>query len=280
VDDRQATARDDSRATLQALELSDGLREGVNREIIAALELPAGSAGLDLGCGVGTQALLLAAAVGPRGRVTGLDIEPALLQRARAKAAAAGLAERLTFTPGDSDDRLPFADGAFDWVWSADFLGYRPELPAEVCRVIRPGGRLLVLFWSAELLLPGYPLLEARLRATRGGLAPFDHDSDPAVHPLRGLARLRAAGLEDISAQTFAATVCGPLQPATRRAMLAVFAMRWPAAAAELSAADAALYRRLTAPDSPHCILDLPDYYGFFIYSLFQGRRPATALKA
>ena len=65
------------------LALSDSLREPVIRAAIQALQLPAGSQGLDAGCGIGSHTLLLAEAVAPTGHVTGLDLSPAFLARAR-----------------------------------------------------------------------------------------------------------------------------------------------------------------------------------------------------
>jgi demethylmenaquinone methyltransferase/2-methoxy-6-polyprenyl-1,4-benzoquinol methylase len=50
--------------------------------------------------------------------------------------------------------------------------------------------------------------------------------------------------------------------------------MRWPDVEPELSKEDVELYRRLTDPDSPGFILNLPDYYGFYTYSVFRGWVP------
>lgn len=263
-------AEPDTSTYLRYLEETDLLREQTNRDLIAALDLPAGSSGLDVGCGIGTQAMMLAEVVGPRGRVTGVDIKPEFLDRARAAAAAKGMSDRITFEKGDYNGRLPFDDGAVDWVWSSDCVGYLP-LSKEVTRVIKPGGSLNIVFWSSEQLLPGYPLLEARLKATSGGLAPFGRGSNPEAHPLRALARLRAVGLTDTQALTFVTTVHAPLSPEIRRAMMGILEMRWPGVESELSKEDFELYRRLTDPASPDFILNLPDYYGFFTYSLFRG---------
>jgi demethylmenaquinone methyltransferase/2-methoxy-6-polyprenyl-1,4-benzoquinol methylase len=50
--------------------------------------------------------------------------------------------------------------------------------------------------------------------------------------------------------------------------------MRRPGARAESAAEDGAEYRRLCLPESEEFIVDHPDYYGFFTYTLFQGRLP------
>jgi demethylmenaquinone methyltransferase/2-methoxy-6-polyprenyl-1,4-benzoquinol methylase len=55
--------------------------------------------------------------------------------------------------------------------------------------------------------------------------------------------------------------------------------MRWPGAESELSPEDRAAYERLCLPDSPEFILDHPDYYAFFTYTMFSGRvtKPASS---
>ncbi|GIX46497.1 MAG: hypothetical protein KatS3mg131_0708 [Candidatus Tectimicrobiota bacterium] len=64
---------EDPQAYVAMLERSNRFREAEVRAAIAALALPPGSRGLDVGCGVGLYTLWLAEAVGPHGRVVGLD---------------------------------------------------------------------------------------------------------------------------------------------------------------------------------------------------------------
>jgi demethylmenaquinone methyltransferase/2-methoxy-6-polyprenyl-1,4-benzoquinol methylase len=270
VSDQNSDTQPDTGTYLRYLEETDPLREQTTLDLIAELGLPTSSSGLDVGCGVGTQALMLADAIGPRGRVTGLDIKPEFLKHARAAATAKGMSDRVTFEEGDYRGRLPFDDDAFDWVWSSDCLGYLP-LSKELTRVIRPGGSLNILFWSSEQLLPGYPLLEAKLKATSGGLAPFGIESKPETHPLRTLTRLREEGLTGTKVLTFVTSVYAPLSPEIHRAMTDILEMRWPDVEQELSKEDLELYQRLTDPASPDFILNLTDYYGFFTYSVFRG---------
>ena len=99
------------------------LREPVLRSAIRALQLPAGSRGLDAGCGIGFPALLLAKAVGPAGNITGLDLSPELLVHAEDIVKKAGLSERISFREGDVN-KLPFDDDTFDWAWSVDHPDY------------------------------------------------------------------------------------------------------------------------------------------------------------
>jgi demethylmenaquinone methyltransferase/2-methoxy-6-polyprenyl-1,4-benzoquinol methylase len=259
---------------LRYLKETDPLREQTNLEIIAALDLSIGSSGLDIGCGIGTQALMLANAVGPQGHVTGLDIKPEFLEHAREVAAEKGMSDRVSFKEGDCN-QLPFENGDFDWVWSSDCLGYVP-LTKEVTRMIKPGGSLNISFWSSEQLLPGYPQLESKLKATSGGLAPFGNESRPETHPLRALSKHREVGLTDMKVMTFVTTVHAPLSSTIFQAMTDILEMRWPDVESELSKEDFRLFQRLTDPKSPDFILNLPDYYGFHTYSVFTGKVPDT----
>jgi len=80
---------------VQMAHVSSPLREPILRSAIQALQLPSGSRGLDAGCGIGLQALLLAEAVGAAGHVTGLDLSPELLVLATDIVQKAGLSERI-----------------------------------------------------------------------------------------------------------------------------------------------------------------------------------------
>jgi demethylmenaquinone methyltransferase/2-methoxy-6-polyprenyl-1,4-benzoquinol methylase len=94
----------------------------------------------------------------------------------------------------------------------------------------------------------------------------------PDRHPLLTLGWLRNAGLVDAWAETFIRTVFAPLEDCIREGLLALLQMRWAGAEAELSERAQAEYWRLCRPGSPDFILDRPDYYAFFTYSLFCGR--------
>lgn len=242
---------------------------------IRALNLPPGSRGLDVGCGAGLQAMRLAEAVGSSGHVTGLDLSPRMLEHAGRLAERSGLAKRVSFREGNMN-RLPFADNTFDWLWSADCAGYAPDaeplrLLKELARVVKPSGSVAILFWSSQMLLPGHPVLEAHLNATRAGIAPFGEEMLAERHHLLTLGRLRTAGLVDAWADTFVRTVFAPLDHRIREGLVALLQMRWGGAEPELPERERAAYRRLCHPDSPDFILDRPDYYAFFTYSLFCG---------
>jgi ubiquinone/menaquinone biosynthesis C-methylase UbiE len=260
---------------VQMTTITNPLREPVLRTAIQALRFPLGSRGLDAGCGIGLQALSLAEAVGRAGHVTGLDLSPELLVYAEDIVKKAGLSGRISFQEGDIN-QLPFDDDTFDWAWSADCTGYAPIEPLplvkELARVVKPGGSVAILAWSSEKLLPGYPLLEAHLNATTSGIAPFAKGKTPEYHSTRALGWLRDAGLQGLTARTLAGDVHAPLPDDLRSAMIALFQMRWPGVESELAQEDLAEYRRLCLPDSQDFIVDHPDYYAFFTYSMFHGK--------
>ncbi len=177
-------------------------------------------------------------------------------------------------------NNLAFDNDSFDWAWSADCVGYAPgdafHVLKEIARVVKPGGSVSILAWSSQQLLPGYPQLEARLNATSAGIAPFTPDPNRGRHPeshfLRTLGRFKTAGLKESKACTFAGNIQAPLNDEKHKALISLFEMRWGSSTSELAQEDQSDYQRLCQPDSPDFILNCPDYYGFFTYTLFHGR--------
>lgn len=134
--------------------------------------------------------MLLAEAAGLKGHVVGVDITEEFLKKAGLSAAAKGLESRVSFKKADAY-KLPFPANTFDWAGSMDCIGYGDQdsvaLLREAARVVKPGGRVFILVWSSQMLLPGYPLLEARLNATPSGIAPFKTTMPPEAHFMRAL---------------------------------------------------------------------------------------------
>ena len=107
--------------------------------------LASGERVLDLGSGAGTDSLIAAQMVGATGRVTGIDMTPEMLAKARAAATEIG-ATNVEFVESEAE-HLPFDDESFDIVISNGVIDLIPDKEgvfAELHRVLVPGGRLQI----------------------------------------------------------------------------------------------------------------------------------------
>jgi ubiquinone/menaquinone biosynthesis C-methylase UbiE len=118
---------------------------------------------VDVGCGTGNLLPLLMDSAGRMDGCVGVDLSPEMLRMARGK--ARGGAGEAGFVAADAA-RLPLRVASFDTAVSASVLHYWDDARsglAEIRRVLRPGGRLLLLDWSRDR--PGMWLMNAYLRA-------------------------------------------------------------------------------------------------------------------
>ena len=112
---------------------------------LAYTQVKPGETVLDLGSGAGFDLILAAEAVGPTGRVIGVDMTDKMIERARANVARAGHTN-VELRKG-LIEALPVEDASVDWVISNCVISLSPEkhvVFAEVARVLVPGGRMAI----------------------------------------------------------------------------------------------------------------------------------------
>ncbi len=192
--------------------MTAGMHHRWREKAVDRAVLGPGDAALDVACGTGDLTLELQRRVGPTGRVVGSDFSERMLDLAREKATdrAAALGAAPIFEWGDALE-LPYDDGSFDAVTVGFGVRNFADLDRglrELTRVLRPGGRLVIL----EITQPTRPPLSTffslwfdRIVPALGKLAgdpeayaylPESVKSFPA--PERLAAKLDAAGLAGI----------------------------------------------------------------------------------
>ena len=264
------------------LERMNRFQEPEARALIADLGLPPSSRGLDVGCGVGLYALWLAEAVGPRGRVTGVEPTAERVEAARALVGGALGDGRLEFRQGDGT-ALDAANASLDWVWCGDVLHHIADTQAalkEMIRVLRPGGLIAIKESQAlpAMFLPGHPELEKRLQAAeiaRGREEAGERSFQERRQ--RTPESLREAGLGTAATRTYVVARRAPLDEAARGYIQrVVFDRNWGARLDDLlDPADRARRAALCDAGSPEAVLASPDYYCLYPITVFTARTPA-----
>jgi SAM-dependent methyltransferase len=152
-------------------------------DLVQAAGVQAGECALDVACGTGAVTRLLAERVGPTGKVTGLDINPGMLEVARLVAPV----QSIEWLEG-SAVKMPLPDATFDAVVCQQGLQFFPEKMAalsEMRRVLKRGGRLALSCWRSIEHTPGYLVLEQalarRIGPEKAALPPFSFGDAGAI---------------------------------------------------------------------------------------------------
>jgi demethylmenaquinone methyltransferase/2-methoxy-6-polyprenyl-1,4-benzoquinol methylase len=191
--------------------MSGGLHRLWKRFALGRTGLRPGDRALDVAGGTGDLSAGMARQVGASGLVCHTDINREMLDRGRGRLVDAGLFANVSTLQADAE-HLPFADASFHCVTIGFGLRNCTDKPAalrEMARVLRPGGRLLVLEFSTpavKLIQPLYDLYSFRILPWLGRVVAQDADSyrylaeSIRMHPdqetLRGL--MANAGFEDV----------------------------------------------------------------------------------
>ena len=161
---------------LMSLGVDRSWRRRALREIV---EPERAQAILDIACGTGDFSLAIAGRMHPDSRITGLDLSEGMLAVMRDKVAKAGLQDRIGCEQGDSE-AMRFADASFDVVTIAFGIrnfAHREAALREIRRVLKPGGRLVILELSVpenRILRWGYNLYFKHFVPWIGGLVSGD----------------------------------------------------------------------------------------------------------
>ncbi len=191
---------------------------------IAALSPQPGERILDIGCGAGATSLALAGAVGPAGRVVGVDVSRPLLAVAEARGAAVA---NLRFVEADAQVHA-FDQGGFDAAFSrfgVMFFADPAAAFANIRRALKPGGRLAFVCWRAlaengwmkvplEAALPHLPPMPAADPLAPGPFALADAARLEAI--------LAAAGFAEVAVRPHDALLGGNDLATTRALLLKV----------------------------------------------------------
>jgi arsenite methyltransferase len=237
---------------------------------------------LDAGCGAGSFLPLIAADIGPTGRITALDLAPENIAVVEQRVAGWALDCPLSTRVG-SVLELPLADGSVDAAWCANTSQYLSDdelgvALAEFRRVVRPGGIVALKEANAAIwnVAPGGP--GPMWRALEG-----TRSINRQVHGMLRTPELRrwleAAGYDEVWQQTLICERWAPLRASERQFHGDV--LRWLgqlAADAELSEDDRAFWRGMQDPDAPEHPINQPGFSVFDGQTVVVGRVPGSAV--
>ncbi len=174
----------------------------VNTEFLNFLDPQPSEHILEVGSGSGKICRLIAAHLGPGGSILGVDISPDIVQEAKRYALREGLTNRITFESG-AGESLSYPNASFDCACAARLLLHANDAEAvlrEMLRVVKPGGRAVVMDWDFESVTVDHPdrELTRRLLHWRN-----DHHGGDNWSGRQLWRRMMAAGFQGLSVHPF-----------------------------------------------------------------------------
>jgi ubiquinone/menaquinone biosynthesis C-methylase UbiE len=254
-------------------------KEVERRRMVDDLGLRQGEIVLDLGCGPGFWAPMLADKVAPAGRVVGLDISKELLRHAETMARSSPHRNSIEFREGTFYD-LPFPDQSFDFVFFGNCFMYVTDTDRaleEQLRVTRPGGRIAAKDFDGSVFVVHPMDVELSLRvlaATAEGLRvspPDPHFDNFCGRRLHGM--FLRAGFKNVSTRPYAIQKVAPLLPEAERYIRANAEWYIEQAAPHLSERDVRTWKAHFDASSPECILGRDDFYFCMLEVVTTGMR-------
>lgn len=236
--------------------------------MLRSVGLQAGWHVLDAGCGSGSYLPLMAAIVGPTGRISALDLLPENIATVEQRLKAWHLPCPVSAETGVLS-ALPYPDQHFDAIWSSNVTQYfsdaqLPGVLAEFRRVGRPGGLVAIKDVDMQLmrLYPADPFLVSHLceASMRGANVTAQSQGSLRGRELRRW--LEHAGFEQVWQRTMLIERWAPLRPVERQLFvdwLAYFALL--AEERGVPEADLVTWRSVRDPISPGHLVDHPDFY-------------------
>ena len=176
---------------------------------------------LDVATGTGDLAIDIARAAGPGTKVVGLDLSENMLEVAKEKVAQQNLSQTIDFQQG-SCEQLPFEDASFDRVSVAFGVRNFEDMELglrEMCRILRPGGRLVILELSypdnrflqwcfRQYALRWLPIVGGKVSGYRAAYQYLPESVLKFPKPAVMVPKIREAGFENVEAQAFTFGVC------------------------------------------------------------------------
>lgn len=281
MDDSQSKLNRSPDEYISMLKRSNIFTERLIRNAIRHLGLFDGCQILDVPCGIGYHSIWMTEEHS-NVNALGADITEEHLCYAKELATEKNVNDRVTFKSEDIRS-LSFEDNSFDFLWCCN--GIWPGSPEQGCvarepyqildelkRVLKPGGKIAILFWTSHKLLPGYPLLESALNATLAAnhILP-DEDTKPELHIMRATQWLKQAGLKYAKANTFVMDVMGPFFEEEAESMVQILNTFWGKAEKEISSDLKRQYKTIINPNTEQFIFHQEGYTGFVTYTMFTG---------